>query len=232
MDVILGMFGNLWGLLAGFGFVVAVGCGIWSGVQFMLAQGDPQKVAQARMGFVGVVVGLLMIGAAFVVPQVIQDEVIDDNIPVEIARGANSCDSTLQTQLRFQTQASNADRMNAVIRRIQLSGGDCANDVWAPEVVGKTGALLNDANAKKTRSTAQYTGGCTEATSLEGIAVPSTITGGTASSARDTSGRDSNGNIMVHFKAGAFPGNNAVCWLYNASVSAWLIGMENNADGK
>ena len=56
MDVILGMLGNLWGLMAGFGFVLTIGCGIWSGVQFMLAQGDPQKVTQARLDFVGVVV--------------------------------------------------------------------------------------------------------------------------------------------------------------------------------
>ena len=227
MEVILGMFGNLWGLLAGFGFVVAVGCGIWSGVQFMLAQGDPQKVAQARMGFVGVVVGLLMIGAAFLVPQVIRDEVVDGNIPLDIATVSSSCDRTLQTQLRFQTAASTAERMRAVVRRIQLEGGDCANDVWNPVILN----VKNDENTADVTGTETVAGvevksadtvGCGKATSIDGINVPATIQGGTAKTVRDQPGRDANGNIVVHFHSGHRPGDNAVCWLYVDSLGTWL----------
>ena len=234
MDVILGMFGNLCGLLAGFGFVVAVGCGIWSGVQFMLAQGDPQKVAQARMGFVGVVVGLLMVGAAFVVPQVIQDEVVDRNIPIDIPTGSNSCDSTLQTQLKFQTAASTAERMRAVVRQIQLRGGDCASDIWnpiildtdetsdsasTPQLVGPSGTLLKVADREA---------GCGKAKAVDGITVPATIRGGTtADSVRDNPGRDANGNIVVHFANAARPGDNAVCWLYVDALDTWLSSDTN-----
>lgn len=233
MDIILGMFSNLWGLLAGFGFVVAVGCGIWSGVQFMLAQGDPQKVAQARMGFVGVVVGLLMIGAAFLVPQVIRDEVVNENIPGNIQTGTSSCDRTLQTQLRFQTAASTAERMRAVVRRIQLDGGDCASDVWNPVIVDlhtdeDEVAAGDDIVSGNVTVQATDAAGCGKSTSVDGINVPATIQGGaTANSIRDKPGRDANGNIVVHFANAARPGDNAVCWLYVASVGSWLSNDSN-----
>lgn len=231
MDVILGMFGNLWGLLAGFGFVVAVGCGIWSGVQFMLAQGDPQKVAQARMGFVGVVVGLLMVGAAFVVPQVIQDEVVQDNIPGTIPTGSNSCDRQLQTQLRFQTQASTAQRMREVVRVIQLRDGDCASDVWNPLVldVQPTDELtaVKDETVNGVAVKAADKVGCAKSDSVGGISVPSTIAGGTtAGTMRDSPGRDANGNIAVHFHHSYRPGDNAICWLYIGSVGEWVINQQ------
>ena len=240
MDDILGMFGNLWGLLAGFGFVCAVGCGIWSGVQFMLAQGDPQKVAQARMGFVGVVVGLLMVGAAFVIPQVIQDEVIEDNLPVNVDVGLSSnCDRTLQSQLRFQAQASNAQRMREVVRRIQLRGGDCANDVWNPIIVNVKsvastgGDKTNETAGLGVTVAASDDAGCAKATSLGGVKVPSTIQDDVPDdSIRHKPGRDANGNIAVHFLHKHRPGDNAVCWLYVDSVGSWLSGTKNDADGQ
>ena len=241
MDVILGMFGNLWGLLAGFGFVVAVGCGIWSGVQFMLAQGDPQKVAQARMGFVGVVVGLLMVGAAFVIPQVIQDEVIDDNLPVDIqTRLSANCDNTLQSQLRFQAQASNAQRMREVVRRIQLRGGECANDVWNPIIVNTKAGKAEPAAQLGANGTLAVTtseaAGCGDAKSIGGIAVPSTMRkGGTVTEkdeVRANPGRDANGNIIVHFASDLRPGDNAVCWLYVDSVGSWLSASADSANGQ
>ena len=239
MDVILGMFSNLWGLLAGFGFVVAVGCGIWSGVQFMLAQGDPQKVAQARMGFVGVVVGLLMIGTAFIVPQVIQDEVVEENIPRNIPSASNSCDRTLQTQLKFQTAASTAERMRAVVRSIQLRGGDCASDVWNPLIydLKDNGEHVN-VSSNTVVSGVELTGatpaGCGKAETIDGIAVPSTMrVGGAVANTKDTvrnkPGRDANGNIIVHFVSTARPCDNAVCWLYVDSLDTWLSSDNNGS---
>lgn len=66
----------------------------------------------------------MMIGAAFVGPRDIQDEVVEDNLPVKIDAGlSDDCDTTLRSQLRFQTDASTAERMRAVLRRIQLGGG-------------------------------------------------------------------------------------------------------------
>ena len=38
---------------------------VYSGYLFMSAQGDPQRVAQARTSLIGVAVGLVIIGGAF-----------------------------------------------------------------------------------------------------------------------------------------------------------------------
>lgn len=201
----------------------------------MLAQGVPQKVAQARMGFVGVVVGLLMIGAAFIVPQVIQDEVVEENIPGNIQVGSSSCDRTLQTQLKFQTAASTAQRMRSVVRQILLRGGDCASDIWNPIIVNlkdngeDASVVAAEGDIGVTDGTDDA--GCAKLKTIDGVAVPATISSSKpeADTIRNAPGRDANGNIAVHFANKARPGDNAVCWLYVDSLDTWLSSDNNGS---
>ena len=213
MAIILDLFGNLWQLLAVLVGAISVGALLFAALQFITAQGDPQKIATARMSIIGSVLGLIVVGLAFVVPGLISDEVVEEAAGISIVdQAAGSCDRILQSQLVTQTAASTADRMNAVIRRIQLRGGDCANDVWAP-VVGEAKAAAGNGTGGI---------GCITADVLGGIAIPSTIREGATATIRKKPGRDANGNIAVHFDQAKRPGDNAVCWLYNASVGSWL----------
>ena len=123
MAIILDLFGSLWTILAALVGAISVGALLFAALQFITAQGDPQKIATARMSIIGSVLGLIVVGLAFVVPGLISDEVVEEAAGISIVdQAAGSCDRILQSQLVTQTAASNAERMRAVVRRIQLRG--------------------------------------------------------------------------------------------------------------
>lgn len=81
-----------------------------------MASGDPQKIGAARMSLIGAVVGLVIVGAAFIVPEVIPERIIEPAGGTALNSGNGlSCDRVLKNQLVFQRVASSAARMNAVV---------------------------------------------------------------------------------------------------------------------
>ena len=210
MEALVQMFGGAATLIAVLGGAMATIFFAWAGIQWMMASGDPQKIGQARMALIGAAVGLVIVGAAFIVPEVISERIIEPagGTAIENAAGL-SCDRVLKNQLVFQRAASNASRMNAVVKQIQAQRSECAADIWDPEV-----AVEADGD-----------NGCTGVVAIGDTDVPRGLhddqSAGSTGEVRDNSSRDSDNNIIVHFVDGHVPSDSAWCWLYSSRLRTW-----------
>ena len=136
MEQFVSLLFNIGRLIAVVGGGLSVIAICYAGILWMTASGDPNKMGQARMALIGAVGGLIIVGCAFIVPAVISQVILE---PVG-ATGlysdpGKSCDDILRQQLIFQRTASNAERMQRVVARIQSERSDtCSSDVWDPAV--------------------------------------------------------------------------------------------------
>ena len=215
MEALVQMFGGAATLIAVLGGAMATIFFAWAGIQWMMASGDPQKIGQARMALIGAAVGLVIVGAAFIVPEVISERIIEPagGTAIENAAGL-SCDRVLKNQFVFQRAASNHERMNAVIKQIQAQRQECAADIWSPEVIDTVIAL----NANCIWGSAH--------TSIGDTDVPRGLHHGgiivvEQENVRRTSSRDADNNIIVHFLSTARPSDSAKCWLYVDRLRTW-----------
>ena len=140
MDNILTVFNGIGWFMGAVGAAVAVFFIAYSGYLFISAQGDPQRMAQARGSLIGVVVGLVVIGGAFIIPGTISRFIIEPagGVPVE-PRAGFDCDSLLKAQLIFQRNASTHERMQFVISQIQSQRPECDSESWSPVVRARPG---------------------------------------------------------------------------------------------
>ena len=131
--MVMNSVATLLAVVAGGLSVVAV---CYAGILWMTASGDPQKMGQARMALMGAIGGLVIVGIAFLVPQVISEAVLEPlGITPLVQEVSIDCDSVLRNQLVFQRAASNASRIQQVVSRIQASNSDyCSSDQWDPMV--------------------------------------------------------------------------------------------------
>ena len=216
MDNILTVFNGIGWFMGAVGAAVAVFFIAYSGYLFISAQGDPQRMAQARGSLIGVVVGLVVIGGAFIIPGTISRFIIEPagGIAVEPRVGFD-CDSLLKTQLVFQRNATNPERMQFVISQIQSQRSECDSESWGPVVRVKRGhsrdCLDEDSNKK-----------------VGDVPVPEGLrtSGGVV---KNTSSRDGGNNIIVYWtgpvrlygEATRLPSDAAICWLYVSDLSLW-----------
>ena len=213
MEALVQMFGGAATLIAVLGGAMATIFFAWAGIQWMMASGDPQKIGQARMALIGAAVGLVIVGAAFIVPEVISERIIEPagGTAIENAAGL-SCDRVLKNQLVFQRAASNAERMNSVVKQIQAQRNECAADIWTPEVIQDvivvTNCIWDDPHPN-----------------IGDTDVPRGLHYGGPyednENPRRSTGRDADNNIIVHFKYDAKPSDSARCWLYVERLKTW-----------
>ena len=209
MEALVQMFGGAATLIAVLGGAMATIFFAWAGIQWMMASGDPQKIGQARMALIGAAVGLVIVGAAFIVPEVISERIIEPagGTAIENAAGL-SCDRVLKNQFVFQRAASNASRMNAVIKQIQAQRTECAADIWDVAVASAdAAAACSDANGK--------IGDTDVPRGLQTATTPATGPAGVKSR------RDADNNILVYFEADKLPTDSASCWLYSSRLRTW-----------
>ena len=190
----------------------------YAGILWMTSIGDPQKVAQARGALVGVLVGLVIVGIAFVVPGVISELIIEPAGGARIEAGLSSynCDGLLQQQLAVQRSASNAARMNAVVNQIQAKYQDCDPDIWDPKALADSVPQAN-----------RCSGGSSPWSDVSrvkvgGIRVPAGLiekTSGNRYRVYKDSKRDSNNNVLVLWVIK--PTDQAVCWVYFNVFGTW-----------
>ncbi len=107
----------------------------WAGIQWMTASGDPQRMSQARLAIIGAIVGLVIVGVAFMIPGIISEIVIEPagGMAIEGQKGVD-CDGILRQQLVINRAASTGQRMQFVIRQIQSKRGECGVESWNPVV--------------------------------------------------------------------------------------------------
>ena len=199
----------------------------------LMAHGDQQQMAKARNAFFGGIVGLILGGFAFAIPELISETVVQPSGGQGFAvEEAGSCDDMLRRELVLQPNANTTSRMNQVIRVIQTREDDCFEDDWDPAVVSdvdpaNTGSwpaasVRGECFAELPNSTVGWT--------VDGILVPSglivpqALSGGTTINVPSKdSVRDVNDNILVYFGAGGSrPTDLARCWLYLDRDQLWL----------
>ena len=139
--------------------------------------------------------------------------------PAPYSTTGEECDQLLRNQLAYQTGATNAGRMQEVIRQIQVQRGECGTGAWRPTV--------DDAN---------WTGvnGCWSAGNqterrnnpmVGNIPVPDGLFDGVdlTSQVRPRSGRDSENNVIVYWshQPGQTTSAGAACWMYDSQLNVW-----------
>ena len=201
-------------LLGLFGGAVAVFFVVYSGFLFITAQGDPQRSAQARSSLLGVAVGLVVIGGAFLIPATISRFVIEPAGGTRVEpRASFDCDGLLQDQLVFQRSASTPERMGYVVSRIQAQRDECVLESWSPVVKQDPGIPY----------------GCQDGWKIGALEVPEESTLRVGGSLVNVSSRDSDNNLIVYWtsplstdvEATGLPADGAVCWFYRSDFKAW-----------
>ena len=180
---------------------------LYAGFLFMTASGDPQKSSQARMAIFGAFIGLVVAGAAFVLPRIISQAIIEPAGGVAIVtEGQISCDELFREQLVAQRGANNANRMNEV-RRLVQGRQECSPEVW-------------DVNVRGTGTPVPNTG---SAAVVGNVAVPTGLRDNNdfSGAVRESSYRDANNNILVYFVSGDEPNDGAIVWMYVSRLRQW-----------
>ena len=217
------LYGIAW-ILGAMGAALSVVYVVYSGYLFMSSQGDPQRMAQARTSIIGVAIGLVLIGGAFIIPTTISRYVIEPagGVRVEPRAGAD-CDGLLKDQLVVQRTASKPDRMQFLISQIQGRRDECSMELWNPVVRDREGYPLG----------CHFPPGDGDP-EVWGVPVPDGLRPG--ASVVNKSSRDADNNIIVYWvhpddsvapKAG-LPSDGSVCWLHVAAFGAWT---ENYCEG-
>ena len=205
---------------------------LYAGFLFMTASGDLQKSSQARMAIFGAFIGLVVAGAAFVLPRIISQAIIEPAGGVAIAtEGQISCDELFQEQLVAQRGANNAARMNEV-RQLVQSRQECSPEVWDVTVAasiasygGTDGSNNSDCFGPTGGTNAYDSAGAT----VGSVQVPIGLRVGNVlgGNVRFGSYRDANNNILVVFTQGAsvaasdYPADGAACWMYVSRLRQW-----------
>ena len=208
------------------------------GIQYLMAQGDPQAMARAKSSFLGAVVGSVIVGLAFIIPGVISSVVIEPSggASLRVQSGEN-CDELLKSQLVVQRGANTPRRMNDVIRQIQNQRDACVVDLWDPVVAPDANARLFNLGTSPDPQHLCFNGhnnsqgGVYSSRGDDGkvgnTVVPSglRLRNSLGERVRDVSGRDADNNIIVYWgKAGSTanrPADQSECWLYVARIQVW-----------
>lgn len=193
----------------------------YAGFLFMSSGGDPNKQAQARNAFMGVMVGLVVLGMAFAIPGMVSEIVIVPAGGVRIQGGVplNDCDGLLRRHLVAQRYANSAYRMNRVVDEVQGRYEACDGDMWDPEVIdGPPSGTYCGRKATGNKSVA----------SIGALEFPPGLleraNGVDPRQAVRQTRRDSVNNLLVYFNKTAAPWDGSVCWVYFARFDTWRMG--------
>ena len=217
MDELIMLAGGVGRLVAIFGGALSAVFIAWAGVLWMFSAGDPQAMAKARMALIGVVVGLVVIGASFLVPGIVSEVVIEPagGLAVDVRSGYD-CDSVLRTQLVTQVNVNTPARMQGVIQRVQGQRDECHAALWSPRVKVDDGASH----------------GCTVSV-VEGMVVPEGLLASGGGAMPQKSRRDRFNNVLVYWDweengdVRNLPSDSAACWLYVDEFKTWYSGRAN-----
>ena len=201
----------------------------YAGIMWMMSGGDPQGMAKAKMALLGALGGLVVVGLGFILPWIVSSTVVQPagGVAFDIDVGVD-CDAVLRGQLVFQRGASDAGRMNMVVREVQVKRVECAPVVWNPFVDD------NGYSVVVGRGTPSMAGACFSTPPELGgeakvgdLLVPRGLRrqNDLSLEARPNSGRDSENNIIVYWGDGVRrPSDEAACWLYVDRLGIWSSG--------
>lgn len=187
------------------------------------------------MAIFGAFIGLVVAGAAFVLPRIISQAIIEPAGGVAIVtEGQISCDELLREQLVAQRGANNGSRMNEVIQLIQTRQ-ECSPEVWdvrSHTVNPHNGWAASSSNDERSDCFADMTTATGVSATIGGVVVPIGLrkNNDQAAEVRRASYRDANNNILLLFLQDGpdgtghitkYPADGAVCWLYVSRLRQW-----------
>ena len=128
------------------------------------------------------------------------------------------CDQLLRNQLVFQTGAINAERMQEVIRQIQIQRDDCTSDLWNPTV--------EDPTSRESETCLSLVDG------IDPVHLPPGLLSPDGNGPRPTSGRDSFNNIIVYWSKNPAEKTHdrSKCWVYLSDLNTWKAGKDLQGD--
>ena len=211
MENILQIIGNAAQALVLVGASISVLFIIMAGFLYATSEGDPQKQMRARNAFLATLVGVLIMGVAFLVPGIISEQVLEPSggATLQVDAGTD-CDSVLRRLLVVTGTASHVNAVNRLVTEIQARRDVCRADVWSPEAVPFEGGRA-----------CVSTGSPPQVGDFE---VPASLKPGGGSTWGTA--RDAGGNIIVFWSvaAGARPSDGSLCWFYSGSFKRWISG--------
>ena len=207
MEPILYLFGGVANFVAALGGALAAIFIGWAGIQWMMASGDPQKMGQARMSVIGTIVGLVLVGGSFIIPDAINERILRPaGTNLETSGPGLDCDRSLKNTLVRNRWASSPDRMMIVVRGIQARVPECNPNLWDPDIPELAAGA-----------------GCSSVgvTRIGSSDVPKGLEKPGSNEVRAWSGRDDDNNILVKFSSSKRPADSASCWLYVSRLKIW-----------
>ena len=214
------VFENIARFMAVLGGMIAVIFVVYAGIQWMTAAGDPQKIAQARSSLIGTVVGLVVVGAAFVIPVAVSQFVIEPVGGIRVAQNSGlDCDGILKKQLVVNRTVSSANAVNLLVSAIRSRYEACDDNLWTPWADLRRPPF----GVNNCFDTPDYD-------SIEGVGVPRGLRRGV--SVHRATFRDANNNILIYWDrfsltgdAGStegLPGDGSICWMYVHGLGVWV----------
>lgn len=229
MDQIGQVFGRFGLLIALAGGGLSLVMFAFVGIQYLMAQGDPQAMAKAKSSFMGAVVGSVIVGLAFILPGVISAIVIEPSGGASLrVQSGEDCDGLLKSQLVVQRGANTPTRMNEVVRQIQNQRDACVVDLWNPQVLSDApadGAAHCFSNSDSDDGFMDESAGKGPTVNVGNSVVPSGLRkeNDLSEGVRAVSGRDADNNIIVYWSTTSSqrPADQAECWLYVSRLQVW-----------
>ena len=180
----------------------------YAGFLWISSGGDPQRVAQARTGVIGVAVGLVIVGLSVFLPSAISDVVIEPagGAGVRFSGSGQDCDRLLRRHLEATPAASAAAQVNAVVDAVQARFEACRVEQWDPEAID--GGNVADC-------------GSGDPLEMGGVPVPKTLFDGDGLSPETV--RDVFGNRVIWWNRDSPPSDSASCWVYFQEFNSWQV---------
>lgn len=234
------------------GGVIVVLFLVYSGFLYATSGGEPQRVSQARSSLFMCLLGLLIMGLAFIIPRILSESVIEPagGTTIGMMDGID-CDEVLKNQIIYQRSVRDTQDLLQLIRQIQNRYNQCSEEVWNPlpyvNLHGRPGLSM------ARRHITEDCGEDKPGSDIGGIPIPDSLR---AKNSSDHGGlpsygntdmislsfeRDGIGNISVIFGSIPewtmspsadsavklsmnLPWNRQICWMYVARYSMWVGG--------
>ena len=198
----------------------------YAGSLWITSGGDPQRVAQARTGVIGVAVGLVIVGLSVFLPSAISDVVIEPSggAGVRFSGSGQDCDRLLRRHLEATPAASVAAQVNAVVDAVQARFEACRVEQWDPEAVDVT-----TAGKPGLRPPSNADCGSEKPVEMGGVPVPATLhlrragLGPNTELVHEETMRDPFGNRVIWWNRDSPPSDSASCWVYFQEFKSWQV---------
>ena len=232
------------------GGVIVVLFLVYSGFLYATSGGEPQRVSQARSSLFMCLLGLLIMGLAFIIPRILSESVIEPagGATVGMMDGID-CDEVLKNQVIYQRSVRSTQELLQLIRQIQSRYDQCSEEVWNPLPY-----MPNHPDVDENLFSSHVSPNCfgdDPNSEIGGIVIPDGLRAKnnsllgyhanlqTSNSISPEFQRDGAGNISIifgyqpEFSLGSYanrslrlnlPWNRQNCWMYVARYSMWVGG--------